>query len=206
MGRKKYKGDDPTHDAELYGPWTSELRPAPGALRLVQSFVNTRPRRDSPEKLTRPRALANWLKSRGLLGLGAQLDDADLERALTVREGIRALIRADQGGAVDGEAVRRLDGIVSAVPLVLRFDAAGVSSLEPSADGCHGALARLAVIVATARLEDHWPLLRLCAEAACLRAFYDFSPTHNARWCMARCSARIHNRAYRQRRRRQGHA
>ncbi len=203
MGRKKHNPEDPTHDAELYGPWTSELSPAPGNLRRVQSFVNTRSRRGSPEKLTSPRALAEWMEDRKLLSPGAQIGDDELERAIAVREGLHALIRAGQGAAVDGEAVRRLDRVVSTAPLVLRFDAGGASSLEPAVDGLDGALARLATSAAEARLEGLWPLLRVCADPDCLRAFYDFSDTHNARWCMARCSTRVHNRAYRKRRRRQ---
>ncbi len=66
MVLRKYnrkKRIEPPHDATLYGPWTSELRPLVG----------------------------------------------ELEQAIAVREGIFALIRADQGAAVDDEAIRRLD-------------------------------------------------------------------------------------------------
>ncbi len=207
MARRKYKRKkriEPPHDATLYGPWSSDLKPAPGDLRLVQSFVNTRPRRGSAEKLTSPKALADWLRARRLLAPEAPLG-GELEQAVAVREGIFALIRADQGATVDSEAVRRLDRIVSAAPLVVRFDASGASSLEPAADGLGGALARLAAIVAVARIESRWPLLRACADPACRRVFYDFD-THNTRWCMKRCATRAHNRAYRQKRRRLGYS
>ena len=46
------------------------------------------------ERLDSPAALADWLVGRQLLEPSARLDEADLRRALKVREGLRALLYA----------------------------------------------------------------------------------------------------------------
>src|SRR5688500_485468 len=70
---------------------------APGALRRVEELVNTYSVETRAESLADPGALAAWLTERGLLpataveGVGA----ADLDRARTVREGLRAMVSAN---------------------------------------------------------------------------------------------------------------
>src|SRR3712207_5677740 len=79
--------------------------PAPGALALVQGFVNTVDLEVDRDLLTSPEALRDWLVERELLEGNATLTDADLTRALAVREAIRELLFANNGGVADAAAV-----------------------------------------------------------------------------------------------------
>src|SRR5919202_4525297 len=67
--------------------------PAEGDLRLVQDFVNTVDRENGVELFDGPEGLAAWLDHRGLPGAGE-----GVERALEVREALRALLLANNGG------------------------------------------------------------------------------------------------------------
>src|ERR1700754_3450605 len=63
--------------------------PAPGALRLVQRFVNSVDLEDGPDDLADPGGLREWLTDAGLLG-SERVSDGDHTRALALREAIRA--------------------------------------------------------------------------------------------------------------------
>jgi hypothetical protein len=83
--------------------------PAPGELALVQDFVNTHRDRAAElqgETLVSPAALHDWLRARGLIEGPPHLDGRDLDRALAVRDGLRALAFANNQqqlnmGAID---------------------------------------------------------------------------------------------------------
>ena len=70
--------------------------PAEDDLRLVQDFVNTLDREHDNDLLDGPEGLAAWLEHRGLLA--GELRHADAARAVEVREALRALLLANNGG------------------------------------------------------------------------------------------------------------
>src|SRR5690349_6523254 len=90
-------------------PQPGGRRPAPGDLAMVQAFVNTHydlVRDHGAEVLASPSALHDWLADAGLVDPGARtLRAGDLRRALAVREGLRALAFANNGEALDADAV-----------------------------------------------------------------------------------------------------
>jgi len=175
----------------------SEPKPAPGDLRLVQAFLNTVDPKGRDE-LASPPALAIWLATRALTPAPPALGDADLERALAVREGLRALM--EPGAAED--VVARLDEVASGLTLRARFAADGTTLIEPTADGFDGALGRLVAIAARTRCAGMWKRFKLCADDRCRRAFYDDSPNVTRRWCTPRCGNRVHARTFRRRKKR----
>lgn len=179
-------------------PWTSDLKPARGDLRIVQAYVNTRDR--TTDELVSPLALADWLAKWRLFPLGTQLEQADLERALTVREALRSLILSHSGVPVDAAAVARLDRIAAETPLCVRFNADGSTRYEPAAGGLAGAFGQLFEIIAAARRENLWTRLKICSNGDCRKVFYDFSPNRVGRWCMkGRCGNLINSRTFRRR-------
>jgi predicted RNA-binding Zn ribbon-like protein len=178
--------------------------PAPGALALVQAFVNSRwdLERELREQLGSPAELAGWLTDHGLLAAGSRVTRKELRRALEVREGLRALLFANNGAPPDHAAIERLNRALGATGLDLRFGATGAASFEPSGRGVDGALAAIAGIVAASQLAGSWPRLKACPGPHCGWAFYDHSRNHSGSWCsMSTCGSRIKAREYRRRKR-----
>jgi predicted RNA-binding Zn ribbon-like protein len=175
--------------------------PAPGALALVQRFVNTLDIEGHREELGDPGRLTAWLAANGLLEVDEQLGLADLQRAVEVREALRALLLANAGMDLDPGAIGALNRAAGNVRLVVRFDASGHSSLEPDSVGIERALARLLPIVHGAMGDGTWGRLKACRNDVCRWAFYDHSRNRSGRWCtMDDCGNALKARAYRRRR------
>ena len=181
---------------------TSPEKRAPEPLHLVQRFVNSVDLEDGSEELVSPDALREWLAGRGLMHPDDPVTDGDLRRAMDVREGLRALLLANNGEDFDAAAVERLDRAASRAGLRLRFREGGCAEFEPDATGVDGALARLLAGVAEARVDGTWERLKACPRTDCEWAFYDHSKNRSGRWCnMAVCGNVEKARAYRERRR-----
>jgi predicted RNA-binding Zn ribbon-like protein len=177
-----------------------ELKEAPGELELVRNFVNTLDIDDALEDLATTDALREWFASRGLMDPDETVTEGDLRRAIDVREGLRALLLANNGSPFDAGAIERLDRAASRAGLRLRFHPGGCAEFEPDATGVDGALARLLAIVAEARVEGEWPRLKACAEDSCEWAFFDKSKNRSKKWCrMEACGNVAKARAYRER-------
>ena len=176
------------------------VRSAPGALRVVQDFVNTRYGRERRFDLTSPERLQVWLVQHDLLTEGTPVTEGDLRRALDVREGLRGLLGVNNGMTMPGEGLERLNALAKHAPLIVRFSGDGQTQLEPDIAGVDGALARLMGIVIMAMHNGTWSRLKVCRFERCLRAFYDTSRNHSGTWCaMTKCGNRINARTYRQR-------
>jgi predicted RNA-binding Zn ribbon-like protein len=168
-----------------------DVEPAPGRLALVQRFVNTVDFEHGREQLHTPARLQALLLELGLLDAGVRVTEADLERALKIREGLRGLALANNEG---------VDDSVLEAELVVRIDGRdGV--LEPARRNVDGALADLIGVVYTAMADGTWSRLKACRREVCHWLFYDRSRNRSAVWCqMAVCGNRTKTRAYRARR------
>src|ERR671933_2851419 len=102
---------------------------APGQLETVRDFVNTFDREEEAEELESPEALASWLTERGLLPEGASVGAAALRRAIELREALRRLLLANNGGPLDPDAIDTLNRTVADAALAIRFDQAGLPAL-----------------------------------------------------------------------------
>ena len=183
----------------------ADRAPAPGGLGLIQSFVNTSwdLDHDGEEELQSPRELAAWLSERRLLGSGAKLTQADLTRALDVREGLRALLFANNGAGLDREAIDRLNRALGRTALSVRFEADAGPELTSQGRDLDAALGSLASIVAVAQIDGSWSRLKACPGVHCGWAFYDHSRNQSGHWCsMSICGSRSKAREYRHRHRR----
>src|SRR5262245_66181608 len=81
-------------------PWVpgQETKPAPMPLLLVQSFVNTWDGDHGSDLLLEPAAARDWLTAAGLWTADRAPEPAELDLARRVREGIRAMLVANDGG------------------------------------------------------------------------------------------------------------
>jgi predicted RNA-binding Zn ribbon-like protein len=193
--------------------------PAPGALELVQAFVNTVDREWGPDLFAEPAGLGEWLARRGLLARGVLPGEADARRAVELREALRALLLAHAGAhppaaaAVleraagppsGGDAAARARAALerAAAPLRVRFDPDGAPALVPAATGgVEAGLARIVAVAVGAMLDGSWERLKACPREVCGWAFYDRSPNRAATWCsMAICGSREKASTYYRRR------
>jgi predicted RNA-binding Zn ribbon-like protein len=197
---------------------SSGREPAPGALALVQRFLNTADLEPGREDLRTPEQLQDWLAGQGLLSVDgtpgrrgrsasqralredAPIGQADLGRALEVREALRALLHGNNGAPVDPAALEALNRAAARARLVVRFGPDGLARLQPDADGVEAAIGRLLAIVFEAMTDGSWNRLKACRSETCRWAFYDASRNRSGAWCtMASCGNRAKARAYRQR-------
>jgi predicted RNA-binding Zn ribbon-like protein len=171
--------------------YLADSAPAPGRLALVQAFVNTVDFEHGREMLHSPARLKTVLGSLELVDRHARVTRRDVERALDLRETLRALALANNGVARD---------VVLDAGLVVRVDA-NRAVLEPQRRDVSGALADLVGIVYTAMADGTWPRLKACRRDVCGWLFYDRSRNSSAVWCrMAVCGNRTKTKAYRARR------
>jgi predicted RNA-binding Zn ribbon-like protein len=175
---------------------------APDPLRLVQRFVNSVDVESGEDELADADALRDWLAERDLIAPGARLSAADLRRALDVREGLRALLMANNGLPLDAERVERLDRAAAGAAVRVRFEPGAEPRLAPEGTGVDAALGTLLAIVAGAVEQGSWRRLKACSRDVCHWAFFDHSKNHSGRWCQMEVCGNIEKaRAFRERRR-----
>jgi predicted RNA-binding Zn ribbon-like protein len=175
---------------------------APGRLELLQRFINSY-NHDFPREWDRigskERAQA-WLRDKRLVAPGDRISEADAARLRELREAIRALAIANQGGRPPAAAMDIVRKASDTARLRVAIDGAGRTALEPEPRGIDGAVATLLGILHEAQLTGHWPRLKGCRQ--CGYAFFDRSKNRSATWCaMSICGNRTKNRAYYRRRR-----
>jgi predicted RNA-binding Zn ribbon-like protein len=146
-----------------------------------------------------PAQLQQWFRSQAI-ECGDPVGEMGLRRALEVREALRLLARANNGGRVEDDVVSTLNHALRAGRIEVELDSTGRAALIPTAPGVDGALGALLTIVVDATHDGSWGRLKACG--TCRWLFYDYSTNRSARWCsMTLCGNRSKTRAYRGRRR-----
>lgn len=170
---------------------------APEPLRVVQKFVNSVDLENEREWLSSPAALAAWLEEAGL-PVDGELTDNDVRRAIELREALRDLLRANNGGRRSSESVTTINDVARAARIGVELDPAGHVQLGASASGVVAALGAIVAVSFSAMLDGSWPRLKACRN--CRWVFHDFSRNRSARWCsMSLCGNRLKTRSYRRR-------
>jgi predicted RNA-binding Zn ribbon-like protein len=171
--------------------------PAEDDLRLVQDFVNTLDREHGVELFDAPQGLADWLAHRGLPGAGDRLTARDVERALGVREALRAILLANNGGPDAPQAYAALGAAARRARLTPAFAPPPGPTLEPGAQGVDAALGRVIAVAFAAMLDGRWARLKACPRDVCGWVFYDRSTANRSTWCSMRiCGQRVKANAY----------
>ena len=95
----------------------------PNNLELVIDYVNTLDLETGTDELASSSAATGWLAARGLLKeRGASVDADGLERAVRLREALRALMLAHNGAAHDPRAAQELEQAARRGDLAVHFD------------------------------------------------------------------------------------
>lgn len=156
----------------------------PPSARVVRDFVNTYEPELDRELLTSAGDAAGWLADNGLLGPDDDLDGDDLAVLLDVREGLRDLLRANNGEQIEEATVGRLDTVLTHVPLRVVFDTTARPTLAAlSPRGADRVVAALLDAVYGCVSDGTWSRLKACARHSCQWAFYDASRNRSGRWC-----------------------
>ena len=163
---------------------STPAKTAPQPLRLVQRFVNSVDLESGEDELAGPEELRAWLAERDLIAGDARVSGADFNRVLDVREGLRALLMANNGMPLDEERVARLDRAAARAGVRVVFAPGSEPRLAPESGGVDGAIARLLAIVAGAVEQGRWARLKACPRDVCHWAFFDHSKNHSGRWCL----------------------
>ncbi len=166
---------------------------------MVQRFVNTVDVENGIEELTDAGSLHEVLTRIGALDTDAPaLTQADLRRALAVREALRTLLHANVGLPVDAAALELLDRTGATGGLSVRFARDGGSHLTADGSTLNGALGRILAIVYSAMVAGNWSRLKACPRDVCGWIFYDRSRNSSSRWCaMSVCGSRTKTKRFR---------
>jgi predicted RNA-binding Zn ribbon-like protein len=180
--------------------------PAPGALALVQAFINTHYDLEfdhGAELLDSPAALAGWLAGAGLIKTPALMCEADLQRALSVRESLRTLAgTGSRSAAASGACLQALNAAADGAPVEVRFGSGRPQFVASPDGGVPSAIGVLLAVTAQALVDGSWSRLKVCPGEDCGWAFYDHSRNRSGRWCsMSVCGGRAKARTHYQRRR-----
>ena len=152
---------------------------APEPLRRVQLLVN------SVDLENRVEWIGEWLEENGL-------GEEEAQRAVALRESLRALVLANNGARLDEASVAALNE--SARRISPQIDEHGRLSLVADGD----ALDAVVAVALGAMLDGSWGRLKACRN--CRWSFYDYSPNRSGTWCsMQLCGNRRKTRAYRRR-------
>lgn len=182
-----------------YADHMAHREPAPGDLALVQEFVNSVDLESGDDELSTPAAAEEWLAAHGHPG---EVDEAGRSRLVEVREGIRALLLANNGEELPPETASRLTELLGSAPLKLSVECADGVCLVCEGSGADRFIAWLTKALLTAKLDGTWTRFKACRWDTCRFAFYDHSKNAVSTWCSPTvCGARAKSRAYRARKR-----
>jgi predicted RNA-binding Zn ribbon-like protein len=168
-------------------------------LELVLEFVNTHDLESAVDELATPIHLAAWMHANHI-PTDATPTEAEHRRVIELREKLRALGEANNGGAAPLGGLAILNVASESAPLRVAFARDGYR-LEPARSGVDGLLAALLSGVAAAVADGTWSRVKACRNHGCRWLFLDTSRNHSRTWCtMAVCGSRMKARAYRRRR------
>jgi predicted RNA-binding Zn ribbon-like protein len=178
-----------------------EKNPFPPEADLLVAFVNTRDVEEGADAIADPALLRSWIAEHAGEHL-PELEDHDLRRVLELREGLRALMRANNGGKAGERELESLRAAAERSRYRLSFGADGNLVLAPARADLTGFESRLLLALERLQCEGLWPRLKACTDEECQWAFYDSTRNRSRTWCsMDVCGNREKTRRYRQRKR-----
>lgn len=167
---------------------------------LLVDFVNTRDIEEETDSIADPRGLQVWIRER----TGEYVDAPDEEalgRLLTLRESLRALLRANNGEEIEAGELTPLEEAAERSRFRTTFSTDRRLDIAPARSDLSGFEARLLLVIERLQSQGAWPRLKACTDDGCQWAFYDSTRNHSRTWCsMDVCGNREKTRRYRERR------
>jgi predicted RNA-binding Zn ribbon-like protein len=168
---------------------------------LLVAFVNTRDLETQVDEISSPRALEKWIAASDA-GIGApNVETAGHRRVLALREALRALLRANNGGVAAHEDVVALHEACARARYRASIGPDAVFRIDPDGDGLDAFEERLVLAIERVQALGGWARLKACPAEDCEWAFIDSSRNRSRTWCsMDVCGNRSKTRRYRSRR------
>jgi predicted RNA-binding Zn ribbon-like protein len=159
--------------------------PAPGPLRLVQSFANTLSLDPETDLFQTREEAAAWLHKASLLPTDAGLTNSEYAALLRLRDSLRDALAAHTTGRADAAAAARLTRALADGRLVLTVDPASALHLASAARSSYpNTVAIIGIAIADSAANGTWMRLKSCSVPNCGQAFYDGSGSN-------RCSTHV---------------
>ena len=168
---------------------------------LLVDFVNTRDLETQLDSIADPRALEEWIAASDA-GVGSTTVNAPgHRRVLALRESLRALLRANNGGTAADEDLAALREASDRARYHASIGSDAILRIDPDGDGLDAFEERLLLAVERIQALGGWARLKACSAEDCQWAFFDGSRNHSRTWCsMDVCGNRSKTRRYRSRR------
>lgn len=166
---------------------------------LLVAFVNTHDLEEESDSIETPAQLVAWIAERTGEYV-AEPDRADLARVRALRESLRALLLANNGGEAAERALTPLREAAERSRYRPALAADGSLTLEPARADLSGFESRLLLAIERLQAQGTWPRLKACTDDGCQWAFYDTTRNRSRTWCsMEECGNREKTRRYRSR-------
>jgi predicted RNA-binding Zn ribbon-like protein len=168
---------------------------------LLVAFVNTADLEEQTDAIGDPERLRAWVEEQTGEYLPAPDEEAQA-RVLELRESLRALLRANNGGETGEKELQPLREAAERSRYRTALAADGGLTLAPARADLGGFEARLLLAIERLQSQGAWPRLKACTDGGCQWAFYDTTRNRSRTWCsMEECGNREKTRRYRERRR-----
>lgn len=164
---------------------------------MIVAFVNTHDLEEESDSIATPEQLVAWIAEQTGEYL-AEPDPDDMRRVHALRESLRALLLANNGGESQEGALTPLREAAERSRYRPALGADGSLSLEPARADLSGFESRLLLAIERLQAQGAWPRLKACTDAGCRWAFYDTTRNRSRTWCsMEECGNREKTRRYR---------
>jgi predicted RNA-binding Zn ribbon-like protein len=167
---------------------------------LLVDFVNTRDVEEETDSIAEPAQLTEWIAERTGEPL-PELQSDDVRRVQGLRESLRALMRANNGGRLREADLAALRAAAERSRFRLAFDPDdGGLELTPARADLSGFESSLLLALEHLQCHEIWPRLKACTDDGCQWAFYDTTRNRSRTWCsMDVCGNRQKTKRYRKR-------
>jgi len=168
---------------------------------LLVAFVNTADLEEGTDAIGDPERLQAWVEEQTGEYLPAP-DEGAQARVLELRESLRALLRANNGGETGERELQPLREAAERSRYRTTLGADGALTLAPARADLSGFEARLLLAIERIQCQGAWPRLKACTDDGCRWAFYDTTRNRSRTWCsMEECGNKEKTRRYRERKR-----
>jgi predicted RNA-binding Zn ribbon-like protein len=183
------RGQDGDGEHDQRGAHAEELREQPDRtdahghrtpVEAVLAFANTLDVGAGTDALREPADLARWLVDNELAPRTPTVTEADHDRCLRLRAGVREALGAeDQRAHVLADA----DSVLRELPLLVALTPGAALQPGPELPGASRALATLVAALATVLITGEVERIKRCPAEDCGWVFWDSTKNRSRRWC-----------------------